>query len=118
LHNDVHPYLLNATLFTDYAHKLRTVTIPEGRSVTANPEGSLNFPVGSIISKTFYYPSADSRVLQVDDDASLFKPDIGTRGGLGLGKLGLVETRLLVHRQSGWVALPYVWNDEQTEATL
>ena len=118
LHDDVHPYLLNATLFTDYAHKLRTVTVPEGHSATSNPDGSLSFPVGSIISKTFYYPNADSGVLQVDDDGSLFNTDVGTKGGLDLTKVRLLETRLLVHRQSGWVALPYVWNDEQTEATL
>ena len=110
--------LLNASLFTDYAHKLRTITIPEGHLVTMNSEGSLNFPLGSIISKTFYYPKADSGVLQADDDGSLFKPDVGTRGGLDLTKVHLVETRLLVYRQSGWVALPYVWNNEQTEATL
>jgi hypothetical protein len=28
------------------------------------------------------------------------------------------ETRLLVHARSGWVPLPYVWNVQQTEATL
>ena len=48
----------------------------------------------------------------------LFKPEVGTRGGLDLTKVRLIETRLLVHRQSGWVALPYVWNNEQTEAAL
>jgi uncharacterized repeat protein (TIGR03806 family) len=30
----------------------------------------------------------------------------------------LLETRLLIHRPDGWIGLPYVWNDEQTEATL
>jgi uncharacterized repeat protein (TIGR03806 family) len=30
----------------------------------------------------------------------------------------VLETRLLVHRPDGWVGLPYIWNDEQTEATL
>jgi len=30
----------------------------------------------------------------------------------------LIETRLLVHARSGWVPLPYVWNAQQTEATL
>jgi uncharacterized repeat protein (TIGR03806 family) len=29
-----------------------------------------------------------------------------------------LETRLLVHRPDGWVGLPYIWNDKQTEATL
>jgi uncharacterized repeat protein (TIGR03806 family) len=30
----------------------------------------------------------------------------------------LMETRLLIHEEAGWKALEYVWNDEQTEATL
>ena len=30
----------------------------------------------------------------------------------------LMETRLLVRRESGWDAFPYVWNEEQTEAFL
>jgi uncharacterized repeat protein (TIGR03806 family) len=30
----------------------------------------------------------------------------------------LIETRLLVHARSGWVGLPYVWNDAETEAIL
>lgn len=30
----------------------------------------------------------------------------------------LIETRVLLHRADGWVALPYRWNAEQTEATL
>ncbi|HIA12977.1 MAG TPA: hypothetical protein EYN69_13040 [Flavobacteriales bacterium] len=29
-----------------------------------------------------------------------------------------METRLLVNRESGWDALAYIWNDEQTEAVL
>ena len=30
----------------------------------------------------------------------------------------LIETRLLVRREHGWEALPYVWNAEQTDAEL
>ena len=29
-----------------------------------------------------------------------------------------LETRLLIHRKSGWVALTYVWNTDQTHAVL
>jgi uncharacterized repeat protein (TIGR03806 family) len=29
-----------------------------------------------------------------------------------------LETRLLVNTEEGWIALPYVWDAEQTEATL
>ena len=30
----------------------------------------------------------------------------------------MLETRLLIRRAAGWVALPYVWNADGTEATL
>src|SRR3546814_10616285 len=35
-----------------------------------------------------------------------------------MANLRLIETRSLVHRKDGWAAIPYVWNDAQTEATL
>ena len=38
--------------------------------------------------------------------------------GLDLKRVRLIETRLLVQRADGWVALPYVWNAEGTDATL
>jgi uncharacterized repeat protein (TIGR03806 family) len=118
LSENVLPYQLNSTLFTDYAHKLRTVTLPLGLSATANQDGTINFPVGTILSKTFFYPRSSSQLLKSDDKGSHFTNTIGSHGGIDLSHVTLIETRLLVHRQSGWVALPYVWNDEQTEATL
>jgi uncharacterized repeat protein (TIGR03806 family) len=49
----------------------------------------------SCFSKTFSYP--DARLA---------------------GKQRLIETRLLVNAEDGWVALPYVWNAVQTDAVL
>jgi uncharacterized repeat protein (TIGR03806 family) len=37
---------------------------------------------------------------------------------LDLTEARLIETRLLVRRDYGWQALPYIWNEEQTEARL
>ena len=110
----VEPYDLDTSLFTDYAHKLRTVWMPEGKSAGYQPYEALDFPVGTIISKTFYYPRGQGDAVLRSDDAG---PDLGG-GGLALDKVRLVETRLLVRRESGWIALPYVWNAEQTEARL
>ena len=113
------PYDLNTPLFTDYAHKFRTIWMP--RSVTGNykDDEAFEFPVGTIFSKTFYYPKAKNigaavgAVAKSDDlAANLFK------GGIILDKVRLIETRLLVRRSGGWDALPYVWNADQTEATL
>jgi uncharacterized repeat protein (TIGR03806 family) len=89
------PYDINTPLFSDYATKYRFVWMPPGTSATYNASGAFQFPVGTILSKTFAYPDAD-------------------RGG----QQRLIETRLLVHSNSGWVGLPYVWNAEQTEASL
>jgi uncharacterized repeat protein (TIGR03806 family) len=112
------PYDLATPLFTDYAHKLRTVWMPKGRAARYDANAEFDFPVGTILSKTFYYPlPAGGR----DGDAVARSNDGGPDlrgGGLELSKVRLVETRLLVRREDGWIALPYVWNAQQTEATL
>ena len=117
LNAGVVPYDLNTPLFTDYAHKLRTIWMPAGTSAKYNPTDTLDFPVGTVISKTFYYPRDSSGkpgdVLRTDDYSHDFAGE-----GLDLAKVHLVETRILVHRQDGWAAIPYVWNEAQTEATL
>ena len=91
------PYDLNTPLFTDYAFKKRFIKIPEGSTITFRDSSVFNFPVGSILIKNFYYP-ADFRAAEK--------------------KHNIIETRLLIHEDDGWVALPYIWNEEQTEATL
>jgi uncharacterized repeat protein (TIGR03806 family) len=86
------PYDLITPLFSDYATKYRFVWMPVGTSAVYNATQSFEFPVGTIFSKTFAYAEN--------------------------GKQRLLETRLLVHGRNGWTALPYVWNDSQTEADL
>ena len=106
-------YDLNTPLFTDYAHKFRTLWVPKGKAATFDDEGMIQFPVGTIISKTFFYPR-EGEHLYFDRDETL---DFGSKG-LDLDKVRLIETRLLVHRPDGWQGLPYVWNEQQTEANL
>lgn len=96
-HDDVVPYDLNTALFTDYALKSRGIYIPEGTTITYKDNEVFDFPVGSLIVKTFYYP------------ADLRKPT---------ENIQLVETRVLVRHAEGWRANPYVWNAEQTDAVL
>lgn len=118
LNDDVVPYALNSALFSDYSHKLRTISLPPNTGFAYEyNEDVFDFPVGTVITKTFYYPvEADGqnsgRVLKTADPGG----DLVTP--LDLAELRLIETRVLVHRADGWEALPYVWNDEQTEATL
>ncbi len=114
LGRDVIPYDLNTPLFTDYAHKLRTLWIPSGAAAHYREEKALDFPVGTIISKTFYYPKNENgQVLRTADYSHDFAGE-----GLDLKTVRLVETRILVHRTDGWVALPYIWNEAQTDAVL
>ena len=115
----VFPYDLNTPLFTDYALKLRTVWMPDGTVASYNDERELDFPVGTIISKTFYYEKAAGwstskfQVIRADREAPVRPSE-----PIDLDKYVLMETRLLVRYEEGWKALPYVWNDEQNEAFL
>lgn len=90
-------YELNSPLFSDYAFKKRFVSFPEGTYANFSADDMLDFPEGTVIIKNFYYP-ADFR-----------NPDANIR---------LMETRLLSLENGVWKALPYIWNDEQTEAYL
>jgi len=88
------PYDVATPLFSDYAEKYRTVWMPAGASARYDGAGVFALPVGTILSKTFMYPRDGGRSRR------------------------LIETRLLVRSERGWVALPYLWNEEGTEATL
>ena len=91
----VQPYDLVNALFSDHASKHRYVYVPKGQSATYRPDDVFDFPVGSVLIKTFAF-APDMR-----------DPALNERW---------IETRLLIHKQEGWVAYPYVWNADQTEA--
>ncbi len=110
------PYDLNTPLFTDYAHKLRTIWMPPGATGSYNEAGVFELPVGTILSKTFYYPKAREpagALLRNEISAADFAGD-----GLDLNRMQLLETRLLVRQESGWDALPYIWDAQQKDAHL
>lgn len=90
-------YDLSAPLFTDYASKYRFVFIPEGQTASYSAAETFDFPVGSVIVKTFAMPTDTSE--------------------RGVEKEQIIETRLLIRKEAGWVARPYVWNAEETEAS-
>jgi parallel beta-helix repeat protein len=92
------PFDLTTPLFSDYAQKDRIVYIPPGQQATYSDSGIFEFPVGTIISKTFTFGH------------DLRAP--GVRGD------DMVETRLLIHRPEGWKGRAYIWNDDHTEAFL
>ena len=122
LNTGVLPYDLNTPLFSDYALKLRSVWLPAGTMATYRQGREIEFPVGTILSKTFHYERAVGGGRQAGGPLEVVKADRESRlddsGRLDLGRYVLVETRLLVRYEDGWRALPYVWNDAQDEAYL
>jgi len=84
-------------LFTDYARKLRTLWIPAG-SQARLVDGEIDYPVGTVLSKTFYYPStAEGSFLKQADKAET---------QINLQTSTLIETRLLVRRESAGTPSP------------
>ena len=93
----MHRYELNTPLFSDHSTKHRFIKLPEGAAMTYRDHDVLEFPEGTVISKTFAYPR-DMR------DA-----DQGER---------LLETRIEVLGDAGWHGFSYQWNEDQTDAYL
>lgn len=90
------PYDLNSSLFSDYAEKKRFVWMPEGASANYISDSEvIDFPAGTAFIKNFYYENVTPSNTQL-----------------------IIETRLMIKKQDGWIFANYVWNDEQTEATL
>ncbi|MCP5191361.1 MAG: right-handed parallel beta-helix repeat-containing protein [Pseudomonadales bacterium] len=90
-------YEMITPLFTDYAQKYRFIFVPEGKQAAYNSSNTLDFPVGTIIAKTFTMPRD-------------FLND-------GAGE-EIIETRLLIHRKEGWKALPFIWREDRGDADL
>lgn len=85
-------YGLETALFSDYAEKERYLYLPAGAKAGYQADKVLDLPVGAALIKTFGYQQNGA-----------FKP---------------LETRLLLHRANGWVAIPYVWNADGSDADL
>ncbi len=98
---------LTTPLFSDYAQKARFAFLPPGEPATwqegdiDSPNATLNFPVGTVIAKTFWF----------DDQ----------------GAHDVVETRLLIHREASdgssfWEGMAYIWETDgsgnRTDARL
>lgn len=93
---NVIPYEPSSVLFSDYAHKKRFVWMPVGTKATFNGDDKiLNLPVGAVLIKNFYYDNV--------------QPENATK---------IIETRIMIRKDTGWIFADYVWNNEQTEAFL
>ncbi|MFM6852692.1 MAG: SO2930 family diheme c-type cytochrome, partial [Sphingopyxis sp.] len=89
------PYTLFTPLFSDYAEKRRYIALPAGQAMVVRGTGLVDFPVGTALIKNFGYHQADAP-----------------------GGYRTLETRLLLRRAGGWVALPYIWRADGSDADL
>lgn len=89
------PFDLNTPLFSNFAGKDRFIFIPQGKQAVYNSHDVFDFPIGTILLKSFYF------LHDIRD------PSEGRT---------LIETRLLIHKSAGWESATYVWDDTQTEA--
>lgn len=93
---NVLPYEPASGLFTDYALKKRFIWMPEGVRATYNAANKVfDFPVGTVLIKTFYYNTV--------------QPNNTTK---------IIETRLMIRKADRWYFYEYLWNADQTDADL
>jgi uncharacterized repeat protein (TIGR03806 family) len=92
------PYSVNAPLWTDGAHVERFIALPGDSQIEVSAADGVGwtFPDGTALIQTF------SLDLEVGKPASRRQ----------------IETRMLTRQQGEWVGYSYIWNDEQTDATL
>lgn len=90
------PYSVNAPLWSDGAHKERFIALPGKSQIDFGTFRGWAFPEGAVLVKTFAL------------DETVGDPTSRRR----------IETRLMTKQQNEWVGYTYLWNNEQTEATL
>ncbi|MFZ4612304.1 MAG: hypothetical protein ACOYNH_01340 [Bacteroidia bacterium] len=94
--DNVIPYKPASSLFTDYALKHRFVWLPPRTKATYVADNKIiDLPIGAALIKTFYYNNVEPT-----------------------GSTQILETRVMIRKSGGWIFAEYVWNEEQTEATL
>lgn len=90
------PFKPTSELFTDYARKQRFIWLPSGTTATYTSEDDiLVLPAGAVLVKNFFYENAQPS-----------------------GQRRIIETRLMIRKNNGWIFATYVWNDAQDDAFL
>ena len=92
------PYSVNAPLWTDGAHVEQFIALPGDSRIAMSAAAGVgwSFPDGTALIQTFALD------LEAGNPTSRHR----------------IETRLLTRQQGEWVGYSYIWNDEQTDATL
>jgi glucose/arabinose dehydrogenase/mono/diheme cytochrome c family protein len=90
------PYSVNAQLWSDGADKSRFLALPGNEKIDFTQKGPWGLPEKTVIVKSF------SLNLEEGNPASK----------------QFIETRFLTKQEGEWIGYSYLWNDEQTDATL
>lgn len=90
------PYELNVPFWSDFAVKERFVALPKEGAVTFHEREKWEFPVGTVLVKTFWMHHDRVRMEQPRR----------------------LETRLMVHAPEGWAGYTYVYDEEGKDAIL
>ncbi len=90
------PYKIISGLFIDYAKAKTFLWMPAGSKASyVNDYSVFDFPEGSVLITTHYFENV--------------LPNQNTK---------MIETRLLIKKESEWMLVNYVWNEDQTEANF
>jgi uncharacterized repeat protein (TIGR03806 family) len=90
------PYEINAPFWSDGAYKERFVALPNDVKIKFDDSKAWEFDDGAVTVKSFS--------LEMEEGKAASRKRI--------------ETRVVVKQDDRWVGYTYVWNDEQTDATL
>lgn len=91
-------YLLTTNVFKDHTSVYRRPFMPQGEIINYSADGIYDFPLGTTFIQTYAMPKDTSQ--------------------RGLAHETLLETRMSIRRESGWVYRNYIWNEDQTDAVL
>lgn len=90
------PYQPTSELFSDYAQKKRFIWLPKNTKAIYDGDSKiLNLPIGAVLIKNFYFTKLKTS-----------------------NSVKIIETRVMIRKETGWIFAEYVWNESQTEAFL
>ena len=92
------PYSINAAFWSDGANKERFVAMPAAAKITFDdkPDSAWQFDDGTVTVKSFSLDMEEGKA----------------------ASRKYIETRVVVKQENHWVGYSYVWNEDQSDATL
>lgn len=110
-------YTLKQPAFSDHAGKIRKIYLPLGGEIRVHSkEGILEYPVGTVVEKQFFYLTQDRKGCLTNGAVEAIQAYDPLAGQPTYRCM--IETRLLHKQQHGWEPFVYMWDEKQIEARL